>query len=516
MLFANFKRANMALLLNRRMYRLQIMAKKDKTKKQPKELKMAQPDSGAEATKVKETQPKTKSINNNEDWEAVRQGWAKEQVEMAEAHARSFFNAVDDDLPLSRHLLLVFITGFFIIFVLWANWATLDEVTRGDGKIIPSSEIQSLQTLEAGIVEEFLVKEGDQVEKDQVLMRLSDIEASSDLGANEARFLGLLASITRLQAEAEGKVTVDFPENVMNRAPQAVVEEMNTFRANQQQLQSQMNIFRQQLSQREQELREIQMKIADTRSVIALQREEKNIVEPLVARGSAPKLELLQLERTIRERTTELNSYLSSVPRIKSAIDEAEARLAEVETAAKAQAQTELSAKSIELNEIRERLTALKDRKTRTELRSPVNGTIKAIEANTVGGVVRPGEDIIQIVPKDDQLLVEARIRPADIAFLYPEQKAIVKITAYDFSIYGGLDAEVVDISADTIEDEEGNSFYRVRLRTYENELKRRGEVLPIIPGMVASIDVLTGEKTVMQYLLKPFIKTLDNAMNER
>jgi adhesin transport system membrane fusion protein len=240
------------------------------------------------------------------------------------------------------------------------------------------------------------------------------------------------------------------------------------------------------------------------------------MVEPLVARGSAPKLELLQLERTLREKTTELNSYLSSVPRIKSAIDEAKARLNEVETASKAQAQTELSAKTIELNEIRERLTALKDRKTRTELKSPVNGTIKAIEANTVGGVVRPGEDIIQIVPKDDQLLVEARIRPADIAFLYPQQKAIVKITAYDFSIYGGLDAEVVDISADTIEDEEGNSFYRVRLRTYENELKRRGQVLPIIPGMVASVDVLTGEKTVMQYLLKPFIKTLDNAMNER
>lgn len=491
--------------------------KKQEIKKNPKELKMAQPDEAASGKAEKE-QPKAKgdSINENENWQAVRQGWAKEQKEMAEAHARSFFEAVDDDLPLSRHLLLVFITAFFLIFVIWSNWATLDEVTRGDGKVIPSSEIQSLQTLEAGIVEEFLVREGDQVEAGQVLMRLSDIEASSDLGANQARFLGLLASITRLQAEAEGKITVEFPENVMQGAPQSVAEEMNTFRANQQQLQTQKNIYEQQLSQREQELREIQMKIADTRGVIALQREEKNMVEPLVARGSAPKLELLQLERTIREKTTELNSYTSSVPRIQSAISEAKARLNEVETASKAQAQTELSAKLIELNEIKERLGALKDRKTRTELRSPVNGTIKSIEANTVGGVVRPGEDIIQIVPKDDQLLVEARIRPSDIAFLYPQQPAIVKITAYDFSIYGGLKAEVLDISADTIEDEEGNSFYRVRLRTFENELKRKNEVLPIIPGMVASVDVLTGEKTVMQYLLKPFIKTLDNAMNER
>ena len=493
------------------------MAKKKKdVKKQPKELQMAQPDA-AEAEAAKDASPASgKSINDKENWEAARDNWAKEQVKMAEAHAMSFFDVADDDLPLSRHILLISITVFFIVFVVWANWATLDEVTRGDGKVIPSSEIQALQTLEAGIVEAFLVREGDQVEAGQVLLRLSDIEASSDLGANQARYLGLLASITRLQAEAEGKSTVDFPDNVMQGAPQSVSEEMNSFRANRQQLQNQKNIYEQQLSQREQELREIQTKIADTRGVIALQRQEKNMVEPLVARGSAPELELLQLQRTIQEKTAELNSYSSSVPRIRSAISEARARLEEVETAAKAQAQTELSAKLIELNEIKERLGALKDRKTRTELRSPVNGTIKAIEANTVGGVVRPGEDIIQIVPKDDQLLVEARIRPSDIAFLYPAQPAIVKITAYDFSIYGGLDAEVVDISADTIEDEEGNSFYRVRLRTHENELRRKGEVLPIIPGMVASVDVLTGEKTVMEYLLKPFIKTLDNAMNER
>lgn len=480
--------------------------------KQPKELKMAAPD----AKQQKPADKKGDSFNETENWKAARENWAKEQVQLADAHARSFFDVVDDDLPLSRHLLLVFIAGFFIIFILWANWATLDEVTRGDGKVIPSSEIQSIQTLEAGIVEQFLVREGDEVEAGQVLIRLSDIEASSDLGANQARYLGLLASITRLQAEAEGKVTVEFPENVMQGAPQSVSEEMNAFRANRQQLQSQKSIYEQQLSQREQELREIQIKIADTRGVIALQRQEKDMVEPLVKRGSAPPMELLQLERTIKEKASELNSYQSSVPRIQSAITEAQARLGEVLTAAQAQAQTELSAKLIELNEIKERLGALKDRKTRTELKSPVNGTIKAIEANTVGGVVRPGEDIIQIVPKDDQLLVEARIRPSDIAFIYPKQPAIVKITAYDFSIYGGLDAEVVDISADTIEDEEGNSFYRVRLRTHETELKRKNEVLPIIPGMVASVDILTGEKTVMQYLLKPFIKTLDNAMNER
>ena len=197
-------------------------------------------------------------------------------------------------------------------------------------------------------------------------------------------------------------------------------------------------------------------------------------------------------------------------------MNEAQARIADLKTTAQAQAQTELSAKLIEMNELGERQSALTDRKTRTEIKSPVNGTVQEVKVKTIGGVVRPGEDIIKIVPKDDQLIVEAQVKPSDRAFIYPKQKAIVKITAYDFSIYGGLEGEVLDISADTIKDEKGNFFYRVRLRTYETELKRKGEVLPIIPGMVASADILTGQKTVMQYLLKPFVKTLDNAFNER
>ncbi len=455
-------------------------------------------------------------INNESDWAGMRQNWAKEQMKIAEAYATNYFNVVDEDLPLSRHLLFVAIIGFFTLFFLWASFAQLDEVTRGDGKIIPSSEIQSLQVLEAGLVEAFLVKEGDPVTAGQVLMRLSDVEASSDLGANNARYLGLQASIIRLQAEAEGKLTVEFPEEVMKGAPTSVTEEMNTFRANSQQLQGQVNVFEQQLAQREQEVRELETRAGDARGVISLQRQERDMIAPLVAKGSAPKLELLQLERTIKEKTAELNGYLTGLPRAKSAVGEAQAKIEEIKKTAQAQAQTELSAKLIEMNEIKERLGALKDRKTRTELKSPVNGTVKDIMATTIGGVVKPGEDIIQIVPKDDQLLVEARIRPSDIAFLYPGQKAMVKITAYDFSIYGGLKAEVLDISADTITDHEGKSFYRVRLRTEENELKRAGEILPIIPGMVTSVDILTGHKTVMQYLLKPFFKTLDGAMNER
>ena len=454
-------------------------------------------------------------INDDKEWQDTRHGWAYKQAQKAQAQLLTLFDT-DDDLHLSQHLLLLSIVAFFVIFIIWANLAPLDEVTRGDGKVIPSSEVQALQSLEAGIVEEFLVREGDEVEKGQILMRLSDIEASSNLGANRARYLGLLASITRLQAEAEGLSTVAFPEEVMKGAPQSVTEELNTFRANQQQMQGQLNILLQQKAQREQEVRELSTRVADTRSVISLQRQEQQMIEPLVARGSAPELELLQLKRTIREKTAELNSYLGNLGRARAAVEEANARIDDLKTTMQAQAQTELSAKLIEMNEIKERLSALTERKTRTELKSPVNGIIQELTVNTIGGVVNPGEDLIKIVPKDDLLIVEAKIKPSDRAFIHPGQDAVIKITAYDFSIYGGLDGELTFISQDTFEDEEGNSYYNVRLKTDENHLLYNGEKKDITVGMVASVDILTGKKTVMQYLLKPFIKTLENAMNER
>lgn len=454
-------------------------------------------------------------INQERQWSNIRKKWAKEKADLAEAKALAMLD-VEDDLPLSKHMLLGFIALFFIIFIVWANLAPLDEVTRGEGKVIPSTEVQALQSLEAGIVEEFLVKEGEEVTAGQVLVRMSDIEASSDLGANNARYLGLLASITRLQAEAEGKSNIIFPPEVMKGAPSSVTEEMNAFRANQLSVQNQLNILEQQSAQREQEVRELDSRVSDTRGVIRLQQQEMDMIAPMVASGSAPKLELLQLERTIKEKTAELNGYLSSLPRAKSAIGEVRARMNDIKSTAKAQAQTELAAKQIELSEIGERLGALKDRKTRTEIKSPVNGTIQDITINTVGGVVRPGEDFIKIVPKDDQLIIEAKVKPSDRAFIYPGQKAVIKITAYDYSIYGGLEGELVDISADTFEDEKQNTFYKVKLRTYETQIKHDGETLPITIGMVASVDILTGKKTVMEYILKPLIKTMGDAMNER
>ncbi len=455
------------------------------------------------------------NVNDKGDWDKIRSNWAKEQADLARAKAEKFFTS-DEELPLSRHLLLVFIVGFCVCFILWANFAALDEVTRGNGKIIPSSEIQVIQNLEGGIVEEFLVKEGDVVTAGQVLLRLRDISAASDYGANRARYFGLLATSQRLQAEAENSDSLRFSEEVKKNAPSSVREELESFTAGRRQLKQQISVLEQQLAQREQEILELKTRERDLSRVLALSREEKAMIAPLVARGSAPRIELVQLERGIQEKVTELNGVLQSMPRADLAVKEVQARINEIVETSRSEAQQQLSEATIEMDTIQQTLGALEDRKVRTEIRSPVNGEVKDLKINTVGGVVQPGSDIVEIVPHDDQLLVEARIRPSDIAFLHPQQKAVVKVTAYDFSIYGGLEAEVVDISADTIMDEQGESFYRVRIRTNQTELRRKGEVLPIIPGMVTSVDILTGKKTVMDYILKPFVKTLGSAMHER
>lgn len=454
-------------------------------------------------------------LNQNDEWAKIQADWAKTQVEKMSARADKFF-ITDEDLPLHQHILLMSVAAFFFLFIVWANFATLDEVTRGQGRIIPSSEIQQLQSLEGGIVDEFMVKEGDEVKAGQLLMRLRDIQASSDLGSNQKRVMGLQAKIARLQAESEGKTAPVFTDAVMKGVPKSVSEELSTFRANQTNLQNQLAVTDQQLTQRRQEISELRGRIGDVRSVIGLARQEMETIRPLVERGSAPKLELLQKERDLKERQTELNSLESSIPRIQATITEAEARIKEVRSSFQAQAQTELAATQIELNSLGETLGALRDRKTRTEIKSPVNGYVKDITVSTVGGVVQPGMVLVEIVPKDDQLLVEAEVRPSDIAFLHPGQKAVVKITAYDFSIYGGLKGEVVDISADTITNEKDEKVYRVRVRTEETTLKRKNEVLPIIPGMVATVDILTGKKTVMEYLLKPIVKTLNDSLGER
>jgi adhesin transport system membrane fusion protein len=454
-------------------------------------------------------------LNKNEDWAILQSDWVRERKEKIEAYADRYF-MTDDELPLHRHLLLVTIFAFFVVFIIWSSFAKIDISARGEGQVVPSSEVQIISNLEGGIVDEFFVKEGDTVKKEQTIMRLRDVGANSELGTNEARYLGLLATITRLQAEVEGKPTIEFPPEVMEKAPQSVAEEMSAFSANRMKLSGQTMVLETELAQRRQEVSELQSKSSDLAGVIRLQQQELEQIRPLVERGSAPRIELLQLERGIKEKETELNSVRNSIPRANSAIAQAQARIGELRSTLTAQSQMELAAKTIEMNALKQTLSGLQDRKGRTEIKSPVDGIVKDLKVNTVGGVVKPGEPVVEIVPMDDQLIVEAKIKPADIARLRPGMPSMVKFTAYDFAVYGGLKGKVTEISADTIKNEKGESFYRVKVRTDQNILKHNGEVLPIIPGMVANVDIMTGQRTVMQYLLKPVSKTLENSMNEK
>ncbi len=419
--------------------------------------------------------------------------------------------------PNPKSMLLLFgIFSFFIAAYIWADNAILDEVTRGDGKVIPSSKVQVIQNLEGGILKELMVREGEVVEKGQILLRIDDTGFAARFGEIEANYLNLLGKITRLKAESEGK-PMTFPPELLAEGQQVTIREQNLYNARQAELNSQISILSQQAQQRKQEIAEINGRLAQLKSSIALVNEELAITKPLADKGIVPKVQLLQLKRELNDLDGQISASTLALPRAQGALKEANQRIEEKILNFRSLASQELSATRAEFEGVRQSILAAKDRVTRTDVRSPLKGEVKDLKIQTIGGVVRPGQDIVEIVPIEESLLVEAKIRPSDIAFLSPGQKATVKISAYDFSIYGGLPAVLERISADTIVDEKtGETFYKIVVRTDENTLKRGDQVYPIKPGMIATVDTLTGHKSVLDYILKPILKTKSNAMRER
>jgi adhesin transport system membrane fusion protein len=412
-------------------------------------------------------------------------------------------------------MLLFLIVLFFAVAIGWANYAMLDEVTHAEGKVIPSSQVQIIQNLEGGIIKEISIKDGDMVEIDEIMMRIDDTGLSSSYGELETKKASLRVEIERLNSEADGK-PLTFSPDLMAEHQLIVLDQRNLFQARQDELQSQLNILRQQVDQRKQEKVELQAKLKQSRRTLSLAQEELKIKTPLAKKGIVPKVEFLAIKREVNDLRGQVEASQLALPRADASIAEANRRIEEKLHNFKSLALRELTMKRGELDVIEESLRGAKDKVVRTDVRSPIRGVVKAVHKTTVGGVVKPGEDLIEIVPLDDTLLVEARIRPADIAFLRPDQQAMVKLTAYDFSIYGGLPGQLEQISADTIRDEQGEEFYKILVRTDKNHLVRGTETLPIMPGMVASVDVLTGRKTVMNYLLKPIFKAQQRALTER
>ncbi|MCB9947623.1 MAG: HlyD family type I secretion periplasmic adaptor subunit [Rhodospirillaceae bacterium] len=401
--------------------------------------------------------------------------------------------------------------------IFWADHATLDEVTRGDGRVIPSSQIQIVQSLEGGIVKDILVSEGELVDAGQVLMRIDDTSVSSSLGELQVQRGHLTAVIARLTAEAEGAETFTVPEEVFSRTPQIVEQERELFEDRQRELNNEIRILEQQLEQRRRELTDLQLQETSVAQSLGLAQQQLGIIWPLVQTGVVPRTEALDLQRDVNDLQGELDQARNGIPRAEASIAEAESRIEDARLSFRSEARAELNQRRADLLVIEESMRAAQDRVVRTDIRSPVKGIVNTVNVTTIGGVFQPGQHLFEIVPIEDSLLVEARVRPSDVAFLRPDLDAMVKISAYDFAIYGGLPGHIERISADTIVDEAtGESFYRVIVRTDQNYLGTDDHPLPIIPGMVATVDILTGHKTVLDYLLKPIERGSAEALRER
>lgn len=427
--------------------------------------------------------------------------------------------ATDADLailrqePLRARLVLRLIAYSLLLFIIWAAIARLDEVTRGDGKVIPSKQLQVLQSIDGGLVSEILVHEGDVVQPNQLLIKIDETRFASSVSENRAQYLSLLAKSARLKAMTDGKAFVPPPE-VVKEAPEIVAQEQQYYEAKRSEMLAAVSIARQQLSQRQQELNEAQARRTQASQGYDLTSKELSVTRPLINSGAISEVELLRLERDVSRYRGERDQASAQITRVQAAIGEAQRKIEEVELSFRNDAGKELSEITGKLNGLAEGSVALSDRVKQSSIRSPVKGTVKRLLINTVGGVVQPGKDMIEIVPLEDALLLEARVAPRDIAFLRPGQPVMVKFTAYDFSIYGGLEGTLEHIGADTVTDEKGNAFYVVRVRTDKPGFGDAN--LPIIPGMVAEVDIMTGKKSVLSYLLKPVLRAKNVALTER
>ncbi len=415
--------------------------------------------------------------------------------------------------PLRARFLLRWLILLLLVFLLWAAIAQVDEVTRGSGKVTPSRQVQIIQAVDGGIVSEILVREGQSVEAGQLLFRIDATRFVSSVRENRVQYLALLTKAARLKALAEGS-PFEAPAEVAKEDPALLEQERSLYQAKRNELDAQLGIARQQLAQRNQELVEIRSRREQAAQGYELTSKELTLNKPLLSSGAVSEVELLRLEREVGRYRGERDQAAAQIVRVQSAINEASRKVQELEITFRNTARNELADTMSTLNSLSEGSAALSDRVIRAEVKSPVKGTIKRLLVNTVGGVLQPGKEIAEVVPADDALLLEARISPKDIAFLRPGQKALVRLTAYDYVIFGGLEGVVEHIGADTVLDEDGKtSYYLVRVRTVKSSL---GKNLPIIPGMVAEVDVLTGKKSVLSYLLKPVLRAKSYALSER
>ncbi|WP_340123639.1 HlyD family type I secretion periplasmic adaptor subunit [Methylobacter svalbardensis] len=417
-----------------------------------------------------------------------------------------------EQMPLRAKKMLYAVALVLFVLLLWASLAKVDEVTRGEGKVVPSRQVQVIQSLDGGIVSAILVHEGQTVSVGDPLVRIDETRAISSLRENRSQAISLLAKQARLQALSEDK-PFNPPSQVEKDYPEVYAQEYGSYISSRNALASQIGMARDQLTQRERELSEVQAKMEQAERGLDLVTQELTLTRPLINSGAVSEVDLLRLERQAAQLRGERQQARAQIGRVQASIGEANRKISETGQSSRSKVRAELSETTAKLNSISETSVALNDKVVQSTLKSPVNGTVSRLYSNTVGGVIQPGKEVLEVVPSDDTLVLETKIQLRDIAFITLNQPATVKLTAYDYIIYGILEAKVVGVSADSQVDEKGNAYYIVRVRTFKSNL---GKDLPIIPGMAAQVDIMTGKKTVLSYLLKPVLRARSYAFTER
>lgn len=419
--------------------------------------------------------------------------------------------------PTRSSRLIVWVILLVMVWLgVWANMAELDKIVRAEGKVVPSSRVQVVQNFEGGIVEELFFREGDQVKQGAVLLQLDNTQFVSTFGEKSLELTALRARSLRLIAESDLSKRFLIPDDLGTAFErEAYQRELSLFQNRQRQLQSSVNIIRQQQIQHRTELDnafEQEKQLDQSHNLIS---REIEMTRPLVRQGIAPEVDMLRMQRELNDTFGKLNSVRQSIPRYRSLIKEGDEKIQELNQKFANEAKENLNEVLAQIAQLESIQLGLEDKVVRTAIRAPVSGIISELLVSSIGEVVQPGRDIVKIVPVDDFLVLETKIQPSDIGFVYAGLPARVRFTAYDFSIHGALDAEVERVSADTITDEEGNSFYIARIRTKKNYLGQEDAPLLLMAGMVASVDVIVGKQTVLDYLLKPILKTKDIALRE-
>ncbi len=413
------------------------------------------------------------------------------------------------------HYLLITIAMLVVAFLIWSNNSEIEEITRGAGQVVPTQEIQIIQSLEGGIIEDILVSEGQKVQKGEVLLKVSDIAFASEGRGAEARILALKAKRARLQAEANNTEFI-VPQEIEEKFPDIARNEKELFNSRQAELENAKSILDNKISTAAADISEVRAKINRLSESRRLLNQELSITKEMVAKKAVPKLEEIRLNRELSNISGQIREAVEERSGLESTLSRAKKEREDREDKFKSQVLGELNDIESQISQIGENITAIEDRVARTEIKSPVDGIVNNIALKTIGGVIEPAMQLFEVVPLDDDLKIIARVTPQEIAFLRPGQPASIKISAYDSQRYGSLKGELVRLGANSVTDREGNIYFEIELIAQQNFLGTQEAPLPITPGMVAEIEIITGKRTIFSYLVKPVLRAKDKALTER